>query len=92
MPTQEKTPEEVAANLLANEERIENVNVVIYKIDVEKVREFGYEGITDLLNILFGTLAIDASDDGTIERMFLDSELGQISSRDDEKVDILHQE
>ena len=47
MPTQEKTPEEIATNLLANEERIESVDVVIYKIDVEKLKEYGYEGIAD---------------------------------------------
>ena len=88
MPTQEKTPEEIAANLLANEERMSG-SVAIYKIDVEKLREHSYQAIADALNELFGVIAIDMDDEGVAEKMFLDGPLGPFISRDEEKVDIL---
>ncbi len=88
MPTQEKTPEEIAANLLANEERMSG-SVAIYKIDVEKLREHSYQAIADALNDLFGVIAIDMDDEGVAEKMFLDGPLGPFISRDEEKVDIL---
>ena len=88
MPTQDKTPEEIAANLLANEERMSG-SVAIYKIDVEKLREHSYQAIADALNELFGVIAIDMDDEGVAEKMFLDGPLGPFISRDEEKVDIL---
>ena len=88
MPTQDKTPEEIAANLLANEERLSG-SVAIYKIDVEKLREHSYQAIADALNELFGVIAIDMDDEGVAEKMFLDGPLGPFISRDEEKVDIL---
>ena len=88
MTTQDKTPEEIAANLLAQEERLGGT-VAIYKIDVEKLREHSYQAIADALNDLFGVIAIDMDDEGVAEKMFLDGPLGSFISRDEEKVDIL---
>jgi hypothetical protein len=84
----EKTLEEVKHE----QDRIDEMKagpVVMYKVDVKKLEAYGYQGIADKLNALFGPIAIDASDDGTIEKMFLDSDLGDLVSRDEEKVDIL---
>ncbi len=88
MPTQEKTPEEIAENLLAQEERMSGT-VAIYKIDVEKLKEHSYQAIANALNELFGVIAIDMDDEGVAEKMFLDGPLGPFISRDEEKVDIL---
>ena len=88
MTTQDKTPEEIAANLLAQEERMSGT-VAIYKIDVEKLREHSYQAIADALNDLFGVIAIDMDDEGIAEKMFMDGPLGPFISRDEEKVEIL---
>ena len=89
MPTQEKTPEEIAENLLANEERSHCVDTVLYKVEPEKLSKYSYQAIADVLNEFFGEIFVDVSDDGTIEKMFLDSSIGPFVTRDDEKVDIL---
>ncbi len=88
MTTQEKTPQEVAENLLANEEKYRG-NVIFYKVDVEKLSQHSYEAIADALNELFGVIAVDMDDEGIAEKMFLDGPLGPFLSRDEEKVDIL---
>ncbi len=88
MTIQEKTAQEVAGNLLANEEKYSG-NVVMYKIDVEKLSEYSYQAIADALNQFFGPFAIDATDEGVSEKMFLDTSIGPFLSRDDEKVEIL---
>jgi hypothetical protein len=89
MPTQEKTAEEVAGNLLANEERMSSGAVAMYKIDVKKMEQYSYQAIADALNEMFGVIAIDLDDEGIAEKMFLDGPLGKFITRDDEKVDIL---
>ena len=88
MPTQEKTAEEVAQDLLANEEKISGATVT-YTVDAEKLSEYGYKAIADRLNEFFGVIVVDISDGGVGEKMFLDSALGIFLTRDDEKVDIL---
>ncbi len=88
MTTQEKTAEEIAENLLANEE-MRSGAVAMYKIDVEKMEQYSYQAIADALNEMFGVIAIDLDDGGIAEKMFLDGPLGPFISRDDEKVDIL---
>ncbi len=88
MPTQDKTAQEVAENLLANEEKYRG-NVIFYKVDVEKLSQHSYEAIADALNQFFGPFAIDATDEGVSEKMFLDTAIGPFLSRDDEKVEIL---
>ncbi len=87
MPTQEKTPEEIAENLLANEEM--SSEVAIYRIDVDKLSQHSYQAIADALNEVFGVIAVDMDGGGIAEKMFLDGPLGPFISRDDEKVDIL---
>ena len=87
MTDQEKTPEEIAENLLGHEDEV--VQVAIYKFDVEKLKEHSYQAIADALNETFGTLAIDVSDGSEVTMMFLDTKLGKFLTRDDEKVEIL---
>ena len=89
MTIREKTAEEVAENLLANEEMMSSGEIAIYKIDLEKLKQYTYEAIADALDEMFGTIAVDMGEDGIGEKMFLDSTLGKFVSRDDEKVEIL---
>lgn len=88
MTIREKTPEEVAEEILKKEEMYSG-NVVNYKVDVEKIKQFSYEAIASKLNELFGPIVIDAGDEGIAEMMLLDGPLGDFLSRDDEKEDIL---
>ena len=90
MPTQEKTAEEVAENLLAQEERLSGP-VAIYRIDVDKLAQYSFQAIADRLNEMFGVIAVDLDDEGIAEKMFLDGPLGPFLTRDDKKVD-LHEE
>ena len=89
MTVRDKTAEEVAEDLLANEQVMDSGEVAIYKIDVEKLKQYSYEAIARALDEMFGTIAVDVGEDGVAEKMFLDSELGKFVSRDYEKVDIL---
>ena len=89
MTIQEKTAEEVAQDLLGQEQMRESGQVAIYKIDVEKLSRYSHQAIADRLNEIFGVIAIDLDDEGIAEKMFLDGPLGPFLTRDDEKVDIL---
>jgi hypothetical protein len=88
MPIREKTAEEVAQDLLGQEEKFSSP-VAIYKVDVEKLRGHSYQAIADALNEMFGVIAVELDEEGITEKMFLDGPLGPFLSRDDEKVDIL---
>ncbi len=55
MTDQEKTAEEIAEDLLGNEEEVGGV--VYYKIDVKKLEKYSYQAIADALNDIFTTVS-----------------------------------
>ena len=79
MIEEEKTTEELAA---------EPTKVVLYKVDLEKIKQYSHEAIAEALAQVFGTIAVELDEDRKSEHMLLDGPLGKFLSLDEEKVDI----
>ena len=62
--------------------------VVLYKVDLEKVKQFSHEAIVGILSEIFGTIAVELDENRMTEHMLLDGPLGKFLSLDEEKVDI----
>ncbi len=73
------------------ESEAEPTKVVLYKVDVEKIRQYSHEAIAGILTDVFGPIAVELDEDRITEHMLLDGPLGKFLSLDDEKVDI-HEE